>query len=111
MIKEFLKSTTAIEHIANYKHQNTRDRIVCKDGFSMSVQAGSGLYCSPRECLEDGEYESVEIGFPSCEESLINTYAENPSDYTDTVYGYVPVEIVDEVIIKHGGLLNPVVKI
>lgn len=106
MIKEFLKCTTAIEHVANYKYQNTRDRIVCKDGFSMSVQAGSSLYCSPRECLEDGEYESVEIGFPSFEELLINKFAEDPSDYTNTVYGYVPVEIVDEVIIKHGGIIN-----
>lgn len=26
------------------------------------------------------------------------------SDYTETVYGYVPIEIVEELINKHGGI-------
>lgn len=104
MIKQFLKQTTNIVGIGGFSYQKTRPRIVCKDGFSMSVQAGEGIYCAPRMCLDNGEYESVEIGFPSNEEPLINEYAENSTDYTDTVYGYVPIELVDEVIAKHGGL-------
>lgn len=38
------------------------------------------------------------------EDELINEYAEDDSDYTNTVYGYVPIEIVEELINKHGGI-------
>lgn len=50
------------------------------------------------------DYESVELGYPSMEDELINEYAEDDSDYTKTVYGYVPIEIVEELINKHGGI-------
>ena len=49
------------------------------------------------------DYESVELGFPSIEDELINEYAED-EPYTETVYGYVPIEIVEELINKHGGI-------
>jgi hypothetical protein len=83
--------------MANY------ERAVCKDGFVISIQAGSFLYCTPRE---DGarRYTEVELGFPSKRESLIMEYAEESSRPTETVYPYVPVELVDRVIAKHGGL-------
>ncbi len=83
-----------------------RPRIVCVDGFSVSIQAGDGLYCCPRENLEDGKYETVELGYPSEEESLIAEYAEDPEELCDTVYAQVPVEVVDEMIRKHGGIVN-----
>lgn len=37
------------------------------------------------------------------EDELINEYAEG-LDYTDTAYGYVPIEIVEKLIEKHGGI-------
>ena len=49
------------------------------------------------------DYESVELGYPSIEDELINEYAED-EPYTETVYGYVPIEIVEELINKHGGI-------
>lgn len=33
-------------------------------------------------------------------------YAENPSEPTDTVYGYVPVSIVEAVINSRGGIVQ-----
>lgn len=99
-INEFFKATYKL---ACGIYQETRPRIYCKDGFNMSVQAGNAIYCEPRTNLETG-YSSAEIGFPSEEEPLINKYAENPNDYTETVYGYVPCELIDEVIEKHGGI-------
>jgi hypothetical protein len=33
------------------------------------------------------DYESVELGYPSMEDELINEYSEDDSDYTNTVYG------------------------
>lgn len=47
----------------------------------------------------------MELGFPSAADDLITDYAEDNS-YTDTVYGYVPVEIVDKLIEKHGGIVD-----
>jgi hypothetical protein len=55
-------------------------------------------------------YSAVEIGYPSEPEDLIKEYAEfapfddDTADYTDTVYPYVPVKIVDKVLKKHGGI-------
>ena len=81
----------------------TRPRIVCNDGFNISIQAGYGLYSTPRKDLMDGNYESVEAGYPSEEEPLLMDYAENPSIPTETVYGWVPVEVIEAVVKKHGG--------
>ena len=99
MLREWLRKTYKIEK----SYQKVRPRIVCKDGFSMSVQAGIGIYSVPRKNLENGEYKAVEVGFPSEPEELIFEYAEC-EDYTQTVYGYVPVELVEKVIEKHGGM-------
>lgn len=79
-----------------------RPRAVCKDGFEISIQASFHHYCSPRTTFE-GPYAEVELGYPSEDEPLIHDYAEG-DDYTNTVYGYVPVGIVDQVLEKHGGL-------
>ena len=81
---------------------NTRNRIVCKDGFSFSVQGSKGHYCSPRENVK--KYSLLEIGFPSRKEPLIISYAEIPEMPTETVYGYVPVSIIQEVIDNHKGI-------
>ena len=86
-----------------YEIQEKRPRLYCNDGYSVSVQASEFHYCSPRlNGLQD--YESVELGFPSMEDELINEYADGGDDYTDTVYGYVPIEVVEKLIEKHGGI-------
>ncbi len=78
-------------------------RIECADGFSMSVQASRFNYCAPR--VDNAErYTEVEIGFPNDYESLIAGYAEDKEDYTGTVYGYVPSDVVTLVCAKHGGV-------
>lgn len=83
--------------------QANRPRLYCNDGYSISVQASAFHYCSPRlNGLQD--YKSVELGYPSAEDELINEYAEDDLDYTATVYGYVPIEIVEKLIEKHGGI-------
>ena len=80
-------------------------RVVCADGFSMSVQAHQSAYCSPR--VDNAEkYTSVEIGFPSKKESMIMQYCDEPGAPLDTVYGYVPVQTVTNVIAKHGGIVE-----
>tara|TARA_B100000287_G_scaffold39090_1_gene35724 strand:+ start:6739 stop:7074 length:336 start_codon:yes stop_codon:yes gene_type:complete len=77
--------------------------VVCQDGFSFSVQASNGSYCSPREDFAE-HYTEVEIGYPSEKEPSIMEYCENPESPTETVYGYVPSDLVRHVIDKHGGI-------
>ncbi len=79
-----------------------RPRVVCNDGFNVSIQAGCYLYSRP-SYVTDG-YLEVELGFPSEADPLIIEYAEDPSDPTGTVYGYVPIHIVEKLIHKHGGI-------
>ena len=67
---------------------------------------GFSLYSTPKKVAK--RYSAVEIGFPSDHEPLIEKWAENlfedTPDFTDTVYSYVPVKVVDEVLKKHGGI-------
>ena len=81
------------------------EAVVCADGFKMSVQANNSAYCEPRAAGQE-KYNLVEVGFPSEKESLLMPWAESPEDPTGTVYGYVPVDIVSNVIVKHGGLVE-----
>ena len=101
-VKNFLISTFNPED----SHQ-VREPILCADGFCVSVQGGTSFhYCTPR--THCNEYEAVELGFPSMIEPLILEYAEEPSDPTGTVYGWVPIEVVEQVIQKHGGMVASV---
>ena len=112
-IQRNLKVTYPAEEYSSMKDVLTRSRlphIVCEDGFSMSVQVGYSLYSTPKKVAK--RYSAVEIGFPSEPEELIKEWAEwisfseedGEPDYTDTVYPYVPVKIVNQVLKKHGGI-------
>jgi len=77
------------------------------DGFTMSVQVGYSLYSKPKKVAK--RYSEVEIGYPSEHEPLLEEWAETifedgSIDYTNTVYPYVPVKIVDKVLKRHGGI-------
>ena len=113
-INEFIKKNLKVKVLSEdplMKHMLTSTRlpkIICSDGFTMSVQVGSSLYSTPKKVAK--RYSAVEIGFPSEDEPLIEKYAESYYDpdvdfkYTETVYPYVPVKIVNKVLKKHGGI-------
>ena len=87
----------------NKQKQNLR--VVCLDGFSMSVQASSYTYCTPR--IDNAKrYSAVEVGFPSEEEPLLMEWAEFREDPTGTVYAWVPSHVVATVCAKHGGIVE-----
>lgn len=80
-------------------------RMVCADGFNMSVQGNYGGYSTPRDDFADN-YSEVEVGYPSEREELLMPFIDGgpDTDPTKAVYAYVPVEIIAEVVAKHGGL-------
>jgi hypothetical protein len=75
----------------------------CQDGFHMSVQASAQHYCYPRQTAAH-PYTTFEVGFPSAVEPTLMPYIEEESAPLDTIYGYVPAEIINEIVIKHGGV-------
>ena len=116
-INEFIKNNLKVKVL--YKGEDSLmkqlmtssrlPQIVCSDGFKMSVQVGYSLYSEPKKVAK--RYSKVEIGYPSDHEPLIEEYAESfyddgedVTDYTDTVYPYVPVKVVNKVLKKHGGI-------
>jgi hypothetical protein len=78
-------------------------RFYCYDGWNISVVWGRAVYCHPRR---DNIliYDEVEAGFPSSYESAIIEYAEDSEQYMQTVYPYVPIEVLLEAFKKHGGV-------
>lgn len=78
-----------------------------KDGHTLSIQASDGHYCKPRKDEDDYNwYYMFEIGYPTFRSNLLRPYAEDPKNLTDTVYGYVPTEIIERVIKRHGGVVG-----
>jgi len=104
-------------------------QITCADGFTVSVIAGGGTYCTPRPtlCLHlpghemvhepdgifgevahdyPGPYTAVEVGFPSMNPEPWEEwrqFAEESEDPTETIYSYVPVGLVRSLVELHGG--------
>ena len=105
-VKEFMATyyRASVDPMTNRFWSIMRPRIVCNDGFSISVQGSVNHYCSPRENLTDEAYAEVELGFPSVADDLIADYAEDDEDLTNTVYGWVPIDTVEELVKKHGGI-------
>lgn len=76
------------------------NRTLLANGSSMSIQASEGHYCSPRS--NDAEWTSLELGFP---EGNINTIPLDGLSTQDEieVIGYVPIQLVVDVINLNGG--------
>lgn len=97
-VKEYLEKTFN----PNDEYER-RKRIICNDGFSVSVQGGNQFnYCEPRRHCN--MYFEVELGFPSETIPELDKYADDPDNHKETVFGYVPIEEVEELIAKHGGI-------
>lgn len=78
-------------------------RITCADGFSISIQGGVHAYCTPR--TNHGHWTELEAGMPNFRPSdELMTYAEDSGSPTETVYPYVPIEILQAELDAHGGI-------
>lgn len=96
-LNDFLLKT----YIHDEKYQ-VRPAIVCKDGLTLSVQGSYGHWSIPRE--NNYEFEKVEVGYPSQAVPALLEYAEDKKKPTKTVYPFVPVSVVQQVINEHGGI-------
>ena len=103
MINTYLNNNVLDSH-GDFK---TCKRIICADGTTLSVQASKYHYSSPRE-TECDFYSCVEVGFPSvAPPATWSSYFDGcwgDDDPCESVYGYIPVELVEEFIEDHGGI-------
>ncbi len=71
----------------------------------MSVQAGETAYSEPRKDRAPA-YTKVEVGYPSDVEDRLMPYVEDRHMPLSTVYVCVPMEVVEQVILAHGGMVG-----
>ena len=106
-LNEFLNTGRAdrLIDLGSVQMYKPNPRLYCKDGYSVSIQCSYYNYCEPRENLADCSlYTSFELGFPDTSDELLDEYAEDDGELLDTVYPYVPREVVEALIAKHGGI-------
>lgn len=79
-------------------------RIICKDGFSISLQVNHSNYCDSENGYQRFGYEwkTIEFGFPSEEEELLEEFADNEEVCISV--GRITIELAEEVLAKHGGI-------
>ena len=97
-INEYLKQ----EHAKRKSSYEPVKPIECVDGFTISGQATRHHYSTPRNDI--GSWTAVECGFPSADVPGMADYKDGDDADTDSVFGYVPVEIVEAVLAQHGGM-------
>jgi hypothetical protein len=69
--------------------------VECADGFWVSIQNSCRHYHDDKSC---------ELGFPSILDPELAPYAEGMEETTDTVFPYTPMDVIETVIAKHGGI-------
>lgn len=110
-INEFCSQNPPQLHHPSLDLTKPRPHLVLGDGTKLSVQASAYHYSLPKS--SEGPYTHVEIGFPSrvIEKLLpyMETYlpeeGENPVP-TERVYAYVPVEVINSVLVDAGGIVK-----
>ena len=76
--------------------------IWAKDGFNVSVDASKYHYCSPKD--SHGPWNKVEVKYPFKPYLPLRLYADDKKNLTATVYRYVPLDIVCNMLNEHGGI-------
>lgn len=105
MLKFYLSARLDFEPRRGLSFPENRRWITCKDGTTLSVQAGNSQYCTPRK--NNGPWTHVEVGFPSKRLDQLMPYIDGSenSNPMKSVYGWVPLEIVAAAIDECGGIV------
>ena len=101
---ELAKLIPILQKFKKYSGNRLWPAIKCKDGYIVSIQASEFHYCFPRENGLN-EYEALEVGYPSENTPEFYPYADGPEE-TAEVFGYVPIEVIQQVLDSHGGIVS-----
>ena len=76
--------------------------LICKDGFWLSVQGDRDKYSKPREkWCNIYQYDQMEI---LVSEILPTEFTEYQDGEGSRIYGYVPIELIEQILASHGGV-------
>ena len=104
-IKDF---TQWLNEAVRQEHQGYRlaYQLVMNDGTELSIQASSFHHCNPRttEIPNYNWYDEFEIGFPNRVIDKLLPYAEDVDEPTETVYAYVPKNLIRCIVEDCGGV-------
>ena len=108
MNNETFQKTMATLQVSS-KRPYMRSAVKLGDGTVMSVQASMIHCCEPKE-TGIKNYALWEVGYPTKEVEEFLPYAleEDLKRPTDTVYNYVPTEVILTAIESRGGTLEEV---
>ena len=98
-----------MSQLKTYSSLHLRPVIIFGDqnnNLTLSIQASVYHYCLPRKDSLN-EYTHYEVGFPSKKEELLMPYIEVEGDNpTETVYPFVPVEVLVNLANNYGGIVG-----
>lgn len=94
----------SMEKTYNTKHFHL-PRVYCNDGFNISIQIDNGHYCVSENGIRTfgSDWKLVEWGFPS-QPIDAEKYMSERAETINGVGGFVPVELMEELIEEHGGI-------
>ena len=108
-LTDFIKDTNHITRYERYSFPGIRPLVVCKDGFTLSIQASAFNLCTPRK--------NNIVNYNTFELSKISETIPELEDYDETIYkrkklclnrnriyGYVPKAVVEKILEEHGGI-------
>ena len=87
-----------------FKSGEVIEPIRCMNGLIISVQCTSSHRANRREVYVNSEWATCECGFPNRELQELKEYAEVQEHLLDTVYNYVPVDLVIKILNDNGGI-------
>lgn len=92
-----------------FKMQLTKP-LVLANGMVISIQASKTHYCTPKEDAPTADYayyDTFELGYPSQRlPEEFKEYADDTDHLLDTVYSYVPKELLQNYINSVGGVVG-----
>lgn len=102
-LQELLMAVPMIEVGENkhvFEYRSHMPKLYLKDGVSVSVQASTLHYCSPKN--NTGPYTHVELGYiEGCEiPAAFMEYGEPDS----SIFAFVPMYLIEFFIAAHGGI-------
>lgn len=77
-------------------------RVLLRNGVSLSIQASEYHNCIPKKNVNYDKYTHFEGGFPSEAIPELMEYAEEPQDPCNSIYPYVPREVLSTIFNKYG---------
>ena len=113
-LTEWINDTTKVFGLEGLEFQNGRPEIFCQDGFRLTVQTEGGtVYSTYEDTYKGREYKTLDVSEISAEEKLLKPYEHlfKDGDYEELVYAYVPFEVVECIIEKHGGFSKKVINL